>query len=263
MGKLSKSERSRHDAACAVLQKTNLNDDDREQVFTDWHPGAVIDAGKASAFFTPPGLAYDFEIDAHSHGRILDACAGIGVLSWVLGTRYAYSNSGARPDVTAIESNPAFVEIGRKLLPWVNWIQGDIFDPGKMDLGPFDAAMANAPFGRTQTETKSPRYKGACFELKLIDMLADHCDYGAFIIPQMSAPFDYSGRQRHRRRHTTESKRFEDQTGLILAEGCGVDCAYYKDDWHGVAPSVEIVTIDYDEQRDVLKSAPQQLKMAV
>ena len=263
MSRLSKADRRRHEAACKLLAKPRLNDDEREQVFTDWNPGAVTDAGWRSAFFTPPNLAFDFEFDTRSHGRILDACAGIGILSWVLGMRYAYHNEGAYPDITAIESNPAFIEIGRKLLPWVNWIQGDIFDLYKMNLGPFDAVMSNPPFGRTQVNNTAPRYKGSCFELKLIDMLADHCRYGAFIIPKISAPFEISGRRGHVRRHTTESKRFEDQTGLVLCEGIGVDCDYHINEWNGVKPSVEIVTIEYDEQRKSLCTEADQLQLAV
>ena len=54
----------------------------------------------------------------------------------------------------------------------------------------------------------------------------------------------------HRRRHTRESQKFVDQTGLYLSEGCGVDCNYHKEDWQDVAPNVEIVTVDYGEHRE-------------
>lgn len=35
----------------------------------------------------------------------------------------------------------------------------------------------------------------------------------------------------------------------VLAAGCGVDCHMFRDQWRGVAPSVEIVTADFGEVR--------------
>jgi len=66
----------------------------------------------------------------------------------------------------------------------------------------------------------------------------------------MSAPFEFSGVQMHRRRHTRESKKFEKQTGLYLSEGVGIDCDYHRNDWLEVAPKVEVVTVDFKEARE-------------
>lgn len=66
--------------------------------------------------FTPWGLAADFTIDAVSSGaEVIDLCAGIGILSYFLHhrARYAYDC----PDLTCVELNPRYVEIGRRLLP--------------------------------------------------------------------------------------------------------------------------------------------------
>lgn len=263
MSKLTKRQLKAHREAEAILAKDRLTDDDRQFIFENWHPGAETNTTAASAFFTPVGLAFDFEIDAPGHGHILDACAGIGVLSWVISARYFYRNSGTYPNITAIERNPAFVAIGRKLLPWVNWIEADIFTLPDLNLGEFDCVVANPPFGRMNKPSRRFRYSGPCFELALIDMMADHAKAGAFIIPQMSAPFQLSGVQSHDRRETEESKRFYDQTGLYLSEGCGIDCSYHKKDWHEVAPTVEVVTVDYAEHREAGLGPSQQLQLAV
>jgi len=263
MSKLSKTQLAMHREAEARLEKAVLNDEDREFIFTNWHPSAETNTTAASAFFTPVNLAFDFEIDAPASGRILDACAGIGVLSWALSVRSRYKHNGSYPDITAIEKNPAFIAIGRKLLPWVTWIEADIFDLPKMDLGHFQCVVSNPPFGRMNKPKQKFRYTGSAFELALIDMMSDYADAGAFIIPQMSAPFEYSGRQTHRRRHTRESRKFADQTGLYLSEGCGVDCNFHKDEWQDVAPNVEIVTVDYDEHRAQGLGPAQQFSLAV
>lgn len=262
MSKLSKAQVKLHNEALERLKKDKLNDEDREFIYTNWHPGTVSNTAAASAFFTPVGLAFDFEFDAPTHGRILDACAGTGVLSWAISTRQTYRNEN-HPDITAIERNHAYIELGRKLLPWVNWIHADIFDLPELELGHFNSVVANPPFGRMNKPKRKFRYQGASFELALIDMLADHADYGAFIIPQMSAPFEFSGVQQYRRRHTRESEKFEKQTGLYLSEGCGVDCDFHRENWLEVAPKVEIVTVDYAAHREAAPVIPKQLALAI
>jgi predicted RNA methylase len=249
MSKLSKSQIRLHNEAEQRLKKDRLTDIDREFIYLHWHPGTVSNTAAASAFFTPVNLAFDFEFDAPTHGRILDACAGIGVLSWAISTRAHYRNPENRPDITAIERNYAYIEIGRKLLPWVNWIHADIFELPDLELGHFNSVIANPPFGGMNKPSRKFRYTGSAFELALIDMLSDHADMGAFIIPQMSAPFEFSGVQMHRRRHTRESEKFEKQTGLYLSEGIGIDCDYHRADWLEVAPRVEVVTVDFAEHR--------------
>jgi len=92
MSKLSKAQVRLHAEAVERLKKDVLNDEDREFIYTHWHPGTVSNTAAASAFFTPVGLAFDFEFDAPTQGRILDACAGTGVLSWAVNTRAQYNN---------------------------------------------------------------------------------------------------------------------------------------------------------------------------
>jgi len=59
-------------------------------------------------------------------------------------------------------------------------------------------------------------------------------------------PFEYSGRRRPLTERRSESyEKFRAETGIQLTNNCGIDCDIYKSDWHGVAPSVEIVIADF------------------
>lgn len=81
----------------------------------------------------------------------------------------------------------------------------------------------------------------------MIDLASDIADYGTFVIPQTSAPFQYSGVQCYRERKSADYLKFAEQTGIHLEAGCGVDCAYYRDAWKGIAPNVEIVCANFEE----------------
>ena len=204
MAKLTKKQSSRHREACALLANDKLSHDDVEFIFNHWHEGTAIDQTFAGAFFTPPEMACDFRIEVHGD-RILDLCAGIGVLSYYL-FHFGYGRHG-QPDreITCIERSPAFVEIGKKLLPQANWICADVFDLDLAALGHFDTVIANPPFGsNSRAGNKAPRYSGSSFEYHIIDLASDLADYGTFIIPQMSAPFKYSAARYFD--HTTPAK---------------------------------------------------------
>ncbi len=44
------------------------------------------------------------------------------------------------------------MEIGRKLLPEARWINADVFDWRELDLGRYDCAIGNPPFGRVKRQ---------------------------------------------------------------------------------------------------------------
>ena len=246
MSKLTREQTRRHSTAMALLQQDRLTDDDREQVFRDFHPGAEHMTGPAGAFFTPFDLAGDLAIEANGSTRILDVCAGIGVLSAFPYWRHQWSGASAPAiEIICVEINPAYCEIGRKLCPWATWINADLFDLTANDLGRFDMVLGNPPFGRSRRSATGPRYTGSETELHIIDHAAQFADYGAFIVPAMSAPFRYSGVQCFERRNEGRGVDFEHQTGIHLDVGAGVDCAIYRDQWVDAAPSVEIVTAEF------------------
>ena len=247
MAKLSKAQTRLHLEAVEILKKDKLTDDERETVFRNWHPGASHMTRHGSAFFTPFELAADFALELNGSTRILDLCAGIGVLSVFAYWRAQFGGQADQLDITCVEINPTFCEVGRKLSPWATWINADVFDLDAGELGRFDVACSNPPFGRVRRSGHGPRYRGPEFELHVIDLASRFARYGAFIVPTSSAPFRYSGAQHHERLESGRGADFQKVTGIELDIGCGVDCSIYRDDWQEVAPAVEIVCADYDE----------------
>lgn len=247
MAKLTKAQRKAHAEAEAILTKDRLTEDERDLVFQNWHEGANHINGAAGAFFTPWGLAADFSLDAGS-GRIIDLCAGIGILSYFVHHR---SRWGTRPaDITCVEINPRYVEVGRKLLPEARWINADVFDWRELDLGRFDFAIGNPPFGRVRRHANGPRYRGPEFEFHIIDIAAELADHGAFIIPQQSASFHYSGRPYFERRTQGRGYEFEQKTGLEMDAGAGVDTSIFRDEWKDTAIICEIACFDFAAARE-------------
>ena len=243
MAKLTKLQAKMHQQACALLEKDILTEDDKWFVLEHWQESANHVNTIAGAFFTPPGLANDFAIEVCGH-RIIDLCAGIGALSFM---RYQRGRWGEKyPEIVCVELNPAYVEVGKKILPEATWICGSVFE--LPDLGRFDYAISNPPFGATpRNSAKGPRYTGDKFEYHVIDVASGIADYGVFIVPQASAGFMYSGQRYFREAKSDAYLRFHEQTGITLEPGCGIDCDYHRDGWHGVSVSVEVVTCDFEQ----------------
>lgn len=246
MAKLSKTDAARHLRALSLLAKDTLTMDERWEVLEGYQEGAAHMNGLSGAFFTPWGLARDFSIEVPECRRLIDLCAGIGTLAF-MATLSARTGHGHMPEIVCVETNPDYIAAGRKLLPEATWIQASAFDV--RDLGRFDVAVANPPFGAVRHDGKPRRYKGAEFEYRLIDAASDMADYGVFLIPQGSAPFAYSGRPCFEEVHGGRAEKFQSDTGIVLEPSCGIDASLYQSDWHGVAPAVEIVCADFVEAR--------------
>ena len=110
MAKLTKQQRKAHGEAEAILTKDRITDDERDFVFQHWHEGATHENGAAGAFFTPFGLACDFALDGAGR-RVIDLCAGIGVLSYIIHHRSKWGERLA--EITCVEINPRYVAVGR------------------------------------------------------------------------------------------------------------------------------------------------------
>ncbi|SHN17078.1 methyltransferase [Roseibium suaedae] len=252
MAKLTKAQRKAHTEAEAILRKDRLSEDEKDFVFQNWHEGANHINGAAGAFFTPWGLAADFSIDAGgAGGRVIDLCAGIGILSYFLHHRAKWADNC--PELTCVEVNPRYVEVGRKLLPEARWICADVFDwrDWQRELGGqhFDVAVSNPPFGAVRRTGNGPRYRGRQFEFHVIDIAAQLADRGAFIVPQTSAAFRYSGAQYFKRVEAGPAAEFERLTGYRMHEGAGVDTSMYKDDWKDTSIICEIACYEFDQDR--------------
>ncbi len=253
MGKLTKQQSKYHAQAMELLKKTQRNEADDLFIFKHYHEGSVLDQTAAGAFFTPHRMASDFRFDVYGH-RILDLCAGIGVLSYYTYWHDRYNEP--RRDITCIERCPEFVEVGKRLLPEANWICADITEINLAELGDFDSVIANPPFGVIPgNKLSAPRYSGSKFEYQLMDIASDIADYGLFIVPQTSAGFAFSGMQYYQRTKSREYLKFEEQTGIRLDAGMGVDTSFFDDDWKQNPIRTEIVCADFIEAREARKPA--------
>ncbi|WP_280412565.1 methyltransferase [Nocardia asiatica] len=253
MAKLTKQEEKLHAEALALVDlERDLTLPEREFVLEHFQEASTATNSTHGAFFTPEGLANDFSIEVPDYAtRIIDLGAGIGRLSF--GCRNVFGNhwnGDPLREFVCIERNPEYARIGRKVLPEATWIVGDILDVPDMGLGRFDAAIGNPPFGAIKRTKDAPGgYKGRKFEYHVIAVAAAVADYGVFIIPQNSAPFTYSGRDFYEHHGgDREYQKFHKATGIALEANCGIDTAYYRDEWHGVSPVCEIVTVDFTER---------------
>jgi len=249
MAKLTKAEAKAHASAIELLAKDSLTEDDCEFVFRNWNEGANHVNGAAGAFFTPYDMAFDFAFDVGGT-RIIDLCAGIGMLSYAVFYRAKWGHFERAADVTCIERNPDYIAVGKKLLPEATWICADVLDVLDMDLGHFDYAISNPPFGNIKRTRNAPRYTGKDFEFHVIDIAAHLADYGVFIVPQMSAGFKYSGQRNYSRDTEGKAVKFQQMIDAEFHAGCGVDTAFYRDAWKGVSPLCEIVCVDFTEDRE-------------
>ena len=228
--------------ACELLAKETLTYDEKLYVMENWQEGAEHNNGSMGAFFTPINLANDFKLHI-SGNKIIDICAGIGALSFMYYHGFYHDQE---PDITCVEINPAYVEIGKKLLPEANWICADISEIWK-ELGRFDCAISNPPFGKKVKINSCLNYKGLEAEYRVIEIASKLAKWGAFIVPQSSAPFAYSGRQCFKEHESNKYKKFFAETAIDFEMNVGVDTQIYINDWHGVMPMCEIVCCDFVE----------------
>lgn len=243
MAKLSKQQAKLHEEAEKILAKPKLTDDDRMFVMEHWQESATHMNGLAGAFFTPWGLATDAMIELGGwqfEGAVLDLCAGMGTLS------LAALEMSRASRIVCVELNPEYARVGRKMVPEAEWIVGSIFD--HKDWGQFDHAISNPPFGKIKRDGDAPRYKGSEFEYHVIDIAAEHADFGTFIIPNSSAGFELSNDTGYCRTEPQKYQTFVKQTGITLDAGCGVDTRVFADQWHGVSPKVEIACTQFERE---------------
>ncbi len=251
MAKLTKAEAKMHAQAEELLAKDALSRQDREFIFEHWQESANHVNSAAGAFFTPFDYALDVALEIGAPGqRIIDLCAGIGTLS------YAASLRWSDLDITCVELNPAYVEIGKKVLPNATWITGSIFDLPE-DIGHFDHVLSNPPFGKLKIPGSGPSYKGGEFDYKVIDLASTLADHGTFILPNGSSPFRYSGAPYFDWRPPAKYREFAKETGIELDMRIGIDSTAYPE-FHGTPVRTEVCSADFTElQRADLASVSQ------
>lgn len=255
MAKLTKAQLKAHNRAVELLKKENLTWDDRHDILEFWNEAADHTVSESGAFFTPVGLARDFAIEACGL-RTIDLCAGIGVLSFFQHSKHNGYGEPNRSKIVCVERNPVYVEIGKKILPQAEWICCDVFDFRPEMVTSFDAvkegfdvAISNPPFGKIRGGTYQGPYTGSNFEYKVIEFASRLAAFGAFIVPQGSAPFNYSGNSKGFQEipNNEKYKKFKEQTGISLSPGCGIDTSIYREDWKNTNVMTEVVLADFQE----------------
>lgn len=242
--KLSKEAAKRHKKALDLVHSDKpLTWEERLFVLENFHESATHMNSLAGAFFTPFGLARDLSIEVPG-GRVIDLCAGIGMLS------FACQHSAK--ELVCVELNPDYLAAGKRIVPEAEWINASVFE--LPDLGRFDCAISNPPFGNIQGKWDG-EYTGSKFEFKVIEVASRIADFGAFIIPQGSAPFRYSGKQCYSEQADKDCQKFIEQTGISMSVGCGIDTSIYRDEWKGVNVVCEVVCCEFE--------APEAIQAAV
>jgi hypothetical protein len=163
------------------------------------------------------------------------------------GMGLAYAVEGKAKSITCIEINADYVRVGKKIVPSANWIHADIFNIDFAQFGIFDCAISNPPFGTVKETGYAGKYKGGQFEYKVMELASRLARYGVFIIPQMSANFEYSGKPSFREVESPKATAFREQTKIVMQPNCGIDTSIYKDQWRGVSPICEIVICEFPE----------------
>ena len=255
--KLTKPQIKAHREAMALVDcGRRLKDDEREFILDNFQEGATNINSAAGAFFTPRGLARDFaiEVDGGNTGksRCIDLCAGIGSLSYAVQQKVG--------SLVCVEMNPEYARIGKRIVPDAEWIVASVFEMG--DLGRFRWAISNPPFGAIPAHGFKGKYTGSQFEYRVIELASRMAEFGAFILPQGSAPFRYSGQQSFASEESDKARKFREQTGIVMEPNCGINTSIYRNEWRGVSPVCEIVVCEFErpiavttEQADMFSEA--------
>lgn len=163
MPKVSKLDLKAHKEALELLAKPrDLTQAEILFVLDHYVPDAAA-VTEYNIFFTPRHVADIAALMSCEEAHILDMCAGIGRLAYHLLLRRKGSGSRRLAPITALEINPDLVKVGKKLMPEVNWFEGNVFDPDVYHrIGAFDLFMSNPPYRAVPKGQKSPlnTYRG-------------------------------------------------------------------------------------------------------
>lgn len=183
----------RHEAAQSRIEQ-GLRSLEDLYLIGDWRPDAAIDQiQKNGVYFTPIAMAVYLAEMLVSGNRfiekIVDLGAGIGILTWACW--YFIDREGLNDQVEfiCVERNPVLAAEGRKVCPFAEWIEGDMFDErviAQLEAkGPYTFGVSNPPYG----VTVSTWYPFDTLSLKNSELLAAElllkltCFGGGMILP--------------------------------------------------------------------------------
>lgn len=188
MAKLTKQEVSQQKEIKDLLKKPrDLTYEETVFVLQNFVPPSDVITDNA-AFFTPTSLA---EAVAMCHGdsaSVVDVGAGIGCLSFFVAIQTQWNPQ----PIYAIEINPEFVTIGKKLVPQAQWIEGDIFDEETWKKVDAEFFISNPPFGN-RVNKPWLAYKGDSMMAAIeAGIRKTTCNGGTVILPQSACLDHYS-----------------------------------------------------------------------
>lgn len=83
-----------------------------------------------------------------------------------------------------------------------------------------------------------------CKYYAAIRRAAQLAEGGTFILPQMSSPFDYSGKKGF-------SVKQKYPLDYEWTQGVGIDTSAYRDEWKGVNIITEVVSFDFSTSKNL------------
>lgn len=265
MPKLTKQETKFHDEAEALLSlERPLTPDEVDFIYNNWREDARHLNVKTAAHFTPPDVAWELAVFASGYDRLsyVDLGAGIGILSHMV-LRHTFENA----DITCVELNPDYVEVGKRLLPDVNWVQGDMFDKDLwVGLGDrFDTAISNPPFGSPTSKTKGKEWLSSTAAHFATLEVALHVSsgFGVFVFPESDSPMVWrSGGSVQPANHlSSHYRRFNEHYPQAVLTPSSTDIGIYKNQWRGVNPNVMLVDLLWEDSPDPLPSLAHQMTL--
>lgn len=272
MAKLTKAEVKLAKEIRALLEQPHpWTADERDRIFQDYNPAMDDNVTERGVFFTPLDLAQDAALFSYRHGHIVDACAGIGGLSYSLLTRNYYDET--IKSITLVEFNPVFTAMSKRLLSPMSahtnsrqpielrFVNGSVWDQqlwSNITSGltgqKFDNFLSNPPYGKASKEEREEahwlHYKGER-ELMAIELAWRYAERATLITKPSSCEFQYSGRPYYERRPQTKVERFRKampKEFTMRMECDGIDCSIFRDDWKGTSITVEVADVTFNEE---------------
>jgi hypothetical protein len=194
MARVSKRLIDKHRKAVNLLNsKDDFTYDEMHFIYENYHEAVDMSNNMISAHFTPYELARHGAFCMNYTNNWVDLGAGIGIITYAL-MRFCNLNFKETHKIVCVENCVEYYNVGKKLLPNVHWINGDMSDIHVINeikdfMGDIKfSVVSNPPYGSQVKFDKSHlKYKGSKFEYGAIEIGALlGADDGAFLIPQES-----------------------------------------------------------------------------
>ena len=131
MGRLTRDQAAAHREALGLAGlRRDLDEDEKRFVLAHFQESADPSHPVGGAFFTPEDLADCMSLDVVGP-RVIDLCAGIGALAFACRNLDEQRRGLPAREIVCVETNPAFVAVGMKVVPEATWVCADVFDIGR------------------------------------------------------------------------------------------------------------------------------------